>query len=64
MDLVGVARVLGYDLDFVRTPGSGYHHTLTARAATGNRVQHLPTDLATALSNLFRQQPNPALVQC
>lgn len=62
-DLIAVAKDLGYDLSFVRSPGRGYHHTMMVRlSSTGEMLQQLPADLALALSAAFRQMPNPARV--
>ena len=59
-ELITTARNLGYDLSVVKTPGRGFHHTVTAQlSTTGEVVQKLPDDLALALSSVFKQKPNP-----
>lgn len=63
VDLIAAAEILGYDLDLVRTPGGGYHHTMTARASvSGDVARQLPHDLAMILGDRFRQRANPARV--
>jgi hypothetical protein len=51
--LIAAGLAAGYPVSIVKSPGTGYHHTV--------RVPFpLPLDLAEALSAAFAQMPNPA----
>ena len=51
---------LGYRVDLVKTPGTGFHHTLTVLYdANGVMLHTLPRDAAVAISAAFQRMPNP-----
>jgi hypothetical protein len=51
---------LGYRLEFIRTPGAGFHHTCALiEVATGASLHALPANAASALSNAFQRRRNP-----
>jgi hypothetical protein len=54
-ELIAAGKATGYTLIIVKNPGTGYHHTIQT-------PYPLPVELATALSVVFRQLPNPARV--
>ena len=51
--LIAASTQAGYAIRIVKSPGTGYHHTLQVPFP-------LPLDLAIALSGVFTQMPNPA----
>ena len=51
--LIAAGVQAGYDVGIVKSPGTGYHHTVQVPFP-------LPLDLAVALSAAFTQRPNPA----
>lgn len=51
--LEDAGRCLGFDIRVVPSPGRGFHNTVTT-------PNPLPTDLAKALSEVFRRMPNPS----
>lgn len=56
-----VVRAGAASADYLmRTPGVGFHHTLTVLYdASGAMLQALPRDAAIAISNTFQRTPNP-----
>jgi hypothetical protein len=50
--LHAAGKLVGYDVEVVRSPGIGYHSTVTT-------PMPLPDPLAIALSAVFTQMPNP-----
>jgi hypothetical protein len=51
---------LGYRLEFIQTPGVGFHHTCSViSVATWLMLHVLPHDVAAAMSNAFRRMRNP-----
>ncbi len=50
---------LGYQMQLLRTPGKGYHHTFMVLYAQGNILRSLPDDAANALSLTFQRMANP-----
>ncbi len=59
--LFAAAKMIGYDVKLVKSPGSGFHYTLIAQvSATGEVLESLPLDLATALSTTMQRRANPA----
>jgi hypothetical protein len=51
---------LGYQMQLVRSPGHGFHHTFVVLYdASGTMVQTLPRDAAEAISDSCQRQPNP-----
>jgi hypothetical protein len=58
--LAAALRPLGYAIRLVRSPGTGAHNTLAVLiTASGTMLPSLPQDAADALSQTFRQRPNP-----
>ena len=58
--LQAAVQTLGYQIRLIRTPGVGFHHTLTVLYdASGAMLQTLPRDAAIAISNTFQRIPNP-----
>jgi hypothetical protein len=51
--IVAAGAAAGYGVSIVKSPGSGYHHTVQV-------PNPFPDDLATVLSAAFTQIPNPA----
>ena len=54
-ELIAAGGATGYAITIVKSPGTGYHYTVQTPFL-------LPTELAAALSAVFRQSPNPARV--
>jgi hypothetical protein len=54
-ELVAAGAAAGYVITIVKSPGTGYHHTVRVPSP-------LPADLAAALSRVFKQIPHPARV--
>jgi hypothetical protein len=52
-ELIAAGISAGYFISIVKSPGAGCHHTVQVPCP-------LPTDLAVALSAVFKQMPNPA----
>ncbi|HKV83646.1 MAG TPA: hypothetical protein VJN88_03760 [Ktedonobacterales bacterium] len=58
--LQAVVAPLGYRLEFIPSPGGGFHHTCTLiEVATGAPLHALPANAASALSNAFQRMRNP-----
>jgi hypothetical protein len=51
-ELIAAGAAAGYLIKIVKSPGAGYHYTVEVPFP-------LPTDLARALSAVFKQIPNP-----
>lgn len=57
-------RPLGYHLQIVPSPGTGYHHTFVVVYNANNIMeQRLPDDVAGALEAALKQIPNPHRIQ-
>jgi len=54
-ELIAAGAAAGYAITIVKSPGAGYHHTVRVPSP-------VPTDLAAALSRVFRQVPHPARI--
>jgi len=54
-----VLAAIGYTMQLIKTPGSGYHHTLMVLYAGGNGIIQLPDDAAKAIHDTFSRKPNP-----
>lgn len=54
-ELIAAGAAAGYAITIVKSPGAGYHHTVQMPSP-------LPTDLAAALSRVFKQMPHPARI--
>jgi len=53
-------QALGYTMRLVKSPGRGYHHTFAVIYNADGMMQHtVPPHVAAALSQIFRQMPNP-----
>ncbi|MEO7000179.1 MAG: hypothetical protein ABI068_00090 [Ktedonobacterales bacterium] len=59
--LQAAVQHLGYRVRLVKTPGTGFHHTLTVLYdANGIMLRTLPRDAAVAISAAFQRMPNPS----
>jgi len=54
-ELIAAGVAAGYAISIVKSPGTGYHHTVQVPFP-------LATDLAAALSAVFKQESNPARI--
>jgi hypothetical protein len=55
---------LGYRLEFIQTPGGGFHHTCAMiYGATGAILHALPPDAAMTISAAFQRKRNPHQVR-
>ena len=58
--LQAAIQSVGYTMRLVQSPGRGFHHTFAViYNNSGIMEQQLPQAVATALSHVFRQMPNP-----
>jgi hypothetical protein len=57
--LQAAVQPLGYRIRLIKSPGVGFHQTLTVLYdANGAMLQTLPRDAAIAISNTFQRIPN------